>query len=270
MCNFCSHQDPASDNEMHRVHQDPSRCSIAYETDQICACPHCEERFETISTLNNHKTEIKTVEETNISRLMKCQQCEKLFYDNADVKAHNIKVHEYGEYYNLYKCGDCGFMGGEPTEIEEQLNHRIYRTKRVKANSGKSYENLNISNGDVVVDDDSDADEDWEKTKEDEKLLQDDSKEDDFFYKCELCSFETIFDDKFKQHEKSKNMSKSKRKADIEANTSSGKRSFAVITESEKSQLNEKLLPKALYQCKECGHKARDNYNLTRHVKKHK
>ena len=106
------------------------------------------------------------MEETNISRLMKCQQCEKLFYNNADVKAHNIKVHEYGEYYNLYPCGDCGFMGGDATEIEEHSrNHRIYRTKRVEANTGKSYENLIISNGDIVVDDDSDADEDWGKNK---------------------------------------------------------------------------------------------------------
>ena len=87
-----------------------------------------------------------------------------------------------------------------------------------------------------------------------------------FFYKCDLCSFETIFHDQFKQHKKSNHMSKSKRKANMEANTSSGKGSFAVIAESEESQLNEKFLPKASYQCKECGHKARYNYNLTRHV----
>ena len=31
---------------------------------------------------------------------------------------------------------------------------------------------------------------------------------------------------------------------------------FPVIAESEKYQLNEKLLPKASYQCTECGHKA--------------
>ena len=65
------------------------------------ACPHCEETFETISTLNNHMTEIHpegfdsviglsqillqieesmedAVKESNISRLIKCQLCEKL------------------------------------------------------------------------------------------------------------------------------------------------------------------------------------------------
>ena len=53
------------------------------------------------------------------------------------------------------------------------------------------------------------------KTKQDEKLLHYDSEEDDFFYNCDLCSFENIFDDQFKHHKKSKNRSKSKRKADI-------------------------------------------------------
>ena len=105
-----------------------------------------------------------------------------MFYNNAYVKAHNIKVHEYKEYYNLYPCKDCGFMGGDATEIEEHSrNHRKYWTKKVKANTEKSYGNFYISNGDIVVDDDSDADKGWEATKEDEKLLQDDSEEDDIF-----------------------------------------------------------------------------------------
>ena len=38
------------------------------------------------------------------------------------------------------------------------------------------------SNVDIVVDDNSDADKGWEATKEDEKLLQDDSEEDDIFF----------------------------------------------------------------------------------------
>ena len=122
------------------------------------------------------------MKENNISRLIKCQQCEKLFYNNADAKAHKTRVHEYGEFYNLYPCKECGFMGGDATEIEEHSrNHRQYRTKTVKANTEKSNENFNISHGDIVVDNDSDADEDWEQTKEDEKLLQDDLEEDDFF-----------------------------------------------------------------------------------------
>ena len=208
----------------------------------------------------------EAVKESNISRLIKSQLCEKLFYNNADVKAHNIKVHEYGEYYN--PCGDCGFMGGDATEIEEDSrNNRKCWTKRGEANTGNSYENFNIFNGDIVVGDNSDADEDWEKNKRKWKIvtrwLQ---RIWFFFYKCDLSSFETIFDDQFKQHKKSKHMSKSKRKANMEANKSSGKRSSAVIAESEKSQLNETFLPKASYQCKECGYKARFNYNLTRYV----
>ena len=43
---FVHNKDPASDNEMHRVHQDPSPWSITYETGQIYACPHCEENLK--------------------------------------------------------------------------------------------------------------------------------------------------------------------------------------------------------------------------------
>ena len=73
------------------------------------------------------------MKENNISRLIKCQQCEKLFYNNADAKAHKTRVHEYGEFYNLYPCKECGFMGGDATEIEEHSrNHRQYKTKLSK------------------------------------------------------------------------------------------------------------------------------------------
>ena len=51
-------------------------------------------------------------------------------------------------------------------------------------------------------------------------------------------------------------MSKRKRKADMEANTSFGKRSFTAIVENDKSQEKKKLLAKTSYQCKDCQHKA--------------
>ena len=76
------------------------------------------------------------------------------------------------------------------------------------------------------------------------------------FYKCDECSFETIFEDQFNQHKKWQHMSKRKRKADMEANTSFGKRRFTAIVENDKSQEKKKLLAKTSYQCKECQHKA--------------
>ena len=93
-------------------------------------------------------------------------------------------------------------MGGDTEEIEEHIkNHREYRTRRNRPNKEKSYASFNISNGDIEVDD-SDRDENWEKTKEVEKLLEDDLEEDEFFYKCDVCNFETLFVDQFRQHKK--------------------------------------------------------------------
>ena len=49
------------------------------------------------------------------------------------------------------------------------------------------------------------------KSKEDEKLLEDDLEEDEFFYKCDFCHFETLFVDKFKQLKKWNHLKSNKR-----------------------------------------------------------
>ena len=55
----------------------------------------------------------------------------KRVYTNKDMEAHKTKVHEYGEYYNLYPCDESGIMGGDAEEIKEHIrNHRDYRTRR--------------------------------------------------------------------------------------------------------------------------------------------
>ena len=73
-----------------------------------------------------------------------------------------------------------------------------------------------ISDGDIIVYNNSDTDEDFF-----------------YFYKCDVCSFEPIFGDQFKHHRKWQQISKSKRTADMEANTSSGKRNFTVMAKNE-------------------------------------
>ena len=55
------------------------------------------------------------------------------------MEAYKTKVHEYGEYYNLYPCSECGFIGGDAEEIKEHIrNHRDYRTRRSKPKMKKS------------------------------------------------------------------------------------------------------------------------------------
>ena len=70
----------------------------------------------------------------------------------------------------------------------------------------------------------------------------------------------------FEQHKKWNHL-KSKQKAEMEVNTSSGKRPMSVL--ANKDKLHERPQYKALYQYIECSHEARDNYNLKRHMKKH-
>ena len=54
VCNFCSDQDPESDNEMHRVLSEPGQYSVTSTTSQQLACPHCEKMVEITSKLNEH------------------------------------------------------------------------------------------------------------------------------------------------------------------------------------------------------------------------
>ena len=67
-----------------------------------------------------------------------------------------------------------------------------------------------------------------EKTKKDEKKLEYNLEEEELFYKCNVCDFETLFVDQFKQHNKCNHL-KSKPKAQMEASTSSGKITMSVL-----------------------------------------
>ena len=56
VCNFCSEEDPPSDNEMHRIYKDLSHCYTNYEARQTYASPLCDKILKTRSTLNNLTT----------------------------------------------------------------------------------------------------------------------------------------------------------------------------------------------------------------------
>ena len=207
VCNFCSKQDPDSDNEMHRVHSNLSQCSATFESSlTVFACPHCDEILTTTKDLNNHiqakhpqgfesiaslsqiAKELEdntntTLDETEAQAKenIKCTECEKLFYHESDAKHHNVRVHEYGEPYNLYPCELCGFSGSDVIEIEEHIkNHKK------EEQAGKTLS-------------DEDEDEEWKKSVEDEKLLMEDT-EDEFMYSCERCKYETIWEDQLAKH----------------------------------------------------------------------
>ena len=82
-----------------------------------------------------------------------------------------------------------------------------------------------------------------EKTKKDEKQLEYNLKEEEFFDKCNVCDFETLFGDQFKQHRKWTHL-KSKQKAEIKVSTSSEKKNY--VSPSQEDKLNEKPPHKAL------------------------
>ena len=132
---------------MHRVHTEPSQCSVTYNTHQQLACPHCEEMFETTSKVNehmnnNHPDGFESLNhitlDSNIDcsryELLKCKECNKLFYYESDIETHVTTVHKFGEYWNPYPCEECGFKGSNVVDIEEhQQNHKDLGTKNLTA-----------------------------------------------------------------------------------------------------------------------------------------
>ena len=137
----CSIQDPTSDNEMHRVHRvGDLRCSYGENLNQMSFhCPKCASIFRNNDRLQNHiaqsheefDTSFETmslVSEGTISDIYEtCKQCGKAFQNELDVANHELRVHEYGETFDLYPCEECGFRGTDLMEIRKhiKINHQV-------------------------------------------------------------------------------------------------------------------------------------------------
>ena len=131
--------------------------------------------------------------------LLKCKECNKLFYYEADIETHTTRVHEFGEYWNPYPCEECGFNGSNVIENKEhQQNHKYLGTQKPNG-TDKSYGIIIISDDNIEVYGDSAKDEDWTTSKEDKNLLRKDS-EDEFMFNCNQCEFDTVFEHQLKYH----------------------------------------------------------------------
>ena len=108
-----------------------------------------------------------------------CNQCEKIFENELDAANHELRVHDYGETFDLYPCEECGFRGTDVNEIRNHIKERhtnesnvecdtleelgIFKLPEVSKRIKQNFEGLNINeHGDILVDED-DKDEDFEQ-----------------------------------------------------------------------------------------------------------
>ena len=190
VCNlFCSIPDPDSDNEMHRVHKvGDTRCT---SNEIVFHCPKCDEVCASNTTLQKHFEKhheefeitfptMSLVSEGTISDVfVPCNQCGKIFENELDAANHEIRVHDYGETFDLYPCGECGFRGTDVNEIRNHIKERhtnesnvecdtleelgIFKLPEVSKRIKQNFQDLNINeHGDILVDED-DKDEDFEQ-----------------------------------------------------------------------------------------------------------
>jgi hypothetical protein len=136
VCNlFCSEEDPASDNPMHRVHKtgDIRWISSGFE------CPSCGKYFTTATSLSKHVEEqhaqISSLslisENSNDWMYVACSKCQRKFENESDLHYHEERFHECGETCSLYPCDECGFRG---QDIEELKRHKVSHDETGESN----------------------------------------------------------------------------------------------------------------------------------------
>ena len=101
-------------------------------------CTHCQEMFKKtlkhIEQLSNdhpegfeslHQITLDSRIDSSRFELLKCKECHKIFYSEADVEMHVTRVHAFVKYWNPYPCEECGFKGSNVIEIKmHQQNHK--------------------------------------------------------------------------------------------------------------------------------------------------
>ena len=141
---FCSIQDPTSDNEMHRVHRvGDIRCSFSENQNPISFhCPKCPSIFADNVTLQSHIAKSHEAFETSFETMSlvsdgtlsdiyeTCKQCGKTFQNELDVADHELRVHKYGETFDLYPCEECRFRGTDLLDIRNhiEISHKVQDT----------------------------------------------------------------------------------------------------------------------------------------------
>ena len=96
---YCSIPDPSSDNEMHVIHKDESKCVPKINDFE---CPTCTNTFKEAEELESHMNQVheqvsslSLVSETSSTSWMfvKCNECSMTFQNELDLKNHQEILH---------------------------------------------------------------------------------------------------------------------------------------------------------------------------------
>ena len=160
-------EDPDSDNSMHRIHKSMKNCTIKkthYEKEAAdpLMCRECKRTAKTSEALECHMTSVHGMS----VKVLKCNLCEEEFNSYYDFEGHKRK-HERNQSLKLRN--------------KENLKSLVFNDDR-----------------DIEIEDDSDDDPSWEKTKEDEQLLKED--EEQLEFQCEQCDFDTMSKEDLSHH----------------------------------------------------------------------
>ena len=96
---YCSIPDPSSDNEMHVIHKDESKCVPKINNFE---CPSCTNAFKEAEELESHMNQVheqvsslSLVSETSSTSCLfvKCNECPIIFQNELDLNNHQESLH---------------------------------------------------------------------------------------------------------------------------------------------------------------------------------
>ena len=230
VCNFgCSVQDPSSDNEMHRVHKrGDTRCLPSYYFE----CPMCGNSFKTAENLQNHIS----AEHEQDSSLSLISEASSGWMDETEKDQTNHPNLE--ELLMEHHIDDIDV----DNTLSEHENPPVQTHKRI-------VQNLK----DVNFEDDSDEDNEWNPTGDEEE------DEFDIEYCCNKCKYKTKHEHMFKKHMLTQHKSSAQTKRKIACD-------IVVPNKRKKDDVNES----DSLVCDVCKTKFTRRDNLKRHkLKKH-
>ena len=105
-CSICKIPIKRLKRHMREVHdhENPIKNPLQEPTEKHHCCPHCRRKFKRLENMRRHIEEAHSL--TNQAQ-WKCEQCEKSFTLERNLKLHKKRVHSQFPFFSTFNCCEC-------------------------------------------------------------------------------------------------------------------------------------------------------------------
>ena len=104
-CSICKIPISSQNLKRHKrvVHNEPTKNPLK-EPAEMHHCPHCSQQFKRVENMQRH---VKDFHSFTNQEKWKCEQCEKSFTLERNLKLHIERVHANFPFYSTFNCHQC-------------------------------------------------------------------------------------------------------------------------------------------------------------------